>query len=188
MRLLVPITIGVWVLFEATLFVRDAVRGKGSTANDRGTRSFLVIMAFGAFVTGTGLAFWLRNDSIWQLGPGHLAVGLGLMWLGLALRVWAVVVLGSSFRTTVEVDATQTVIDSGPYRWIRHPSYTGVLLIALGYGATLGNWLSLITLLVIPAAGVLRRITVEEHALAAVIGQPYVAYQRHTKKLVPGIW
>src|SRR3954452_3949685 len=48
---------------------------------------------------------------------------------GLALRVWAIAALGSAFRTTVEVDPGQTVVSTGPYNWIRHPSYPGLLLI-----------------------------------------------------------
>ncbi|HUC58625.1 MAG TPA: isoprenylcysteine carboxylmethyltransferase family protein [Streptosporangiaceae bacterium] len=188
MRLLVPVTIVVWVAVEATLLVRDAARGKGSTAKDRGTRSFLVVMCLFAFVAASAIAAWLRNDSQFRLGSGHLAIGVAFMWLGLALRVWAVVVLGSSFRTTVEVDAAQAVVDSGPYRWIRHPSYTGMLMIAAGYGVAIGNWLALTVLLVIPTAAVLRRIAVEEATLADVLGPPYVAYQHHTKRLLPGLY
>ena len=59
------------------------------------------------------------------------------MWLGLALRVWAIATLGGAFRTTVEVEPGQTVVSSGPYVWVRHPSYAGLLLIVAGFGAAL---------------------------------------------------
>ena len=55
--------------------------------------------------------------------------GVLVMWSGLALRVWAIAALGSGFRTTVEVEPGQAVVSSGPYRWIRHPSYAGLLLL-----------------------------------------------------------
>jgi protein-S-isoprenylcysteine O-methyltransferase Ste14 len=188
MRLVVQFTILAWVLFEAALLLRDVGRGKGSTAHDRGTRSLLAIMWFVAFAAASGLVAWLGNDSRWQLGAWHQAGGVALMWLGLALRIWAVLTLGAAFRTTVEVDAAQRVVDAGPYRLIRHPSYTGMLLVAAGYGLALGNWLSLAILLLIPPVPVLRRIVVEEAALAEVIGQPYLAYQQRTRRLVPGLW
>jgi protein-S-isoprenylcysteine O-methyltransferase Ste14 len=188
MRFLVPVTLVAWLAVEATLLLRDAARGKGSTDRDRGTRSLLVITWLVAFLGATAVSVWLRNGSLWNIGPGCRAVGLSLMWLGLALRIWSVVVLGSSFRTTVEVDAAQAVVDSGPYRWIRHPSYTGILLIAAGYGVTLDNWLSVVVLLTLTPVAILRRIAVEEATLAEVIGPPYVAYQQRTKRLVPGVF
>src|SRR5438477_504234 len=66
--------------------------------------------------------------------------GVVVMWLGIALRAWAIVALGAAFRTTVEVDPGQAVIARGPYRWIRHPSYTGLLVIVAGFGLVAGSW------------------------------------------------
>jgi len=66
-----------------------------------------------------------------------------VMWLGLAIRIWAIAVLGNAFRTTVEVDPGQRVVSTGPYEWVRHPSYTGLLLIVSGFGLAEGNWLAL---------------------------------------------
>jgi protein-S-isoprenylcysteine O-methyltransferase Ste14 len=60
------------------------------------------------------------------------------MWLGLTIRLWAIVALGRAFRTTVEVDAGQAVVSTGPYRWVRHPSYSGLLLIVTGFGLGTG--------------------------------------------------
>ncbi len=188
MRLPVALTILAWLLVESTLMVRDLARGKGSTARDRGTRSLLVVGWLVAFVAAVWLAGQFGPTSGWRLGRWHLALGVITMWIGLAIRIWAVVVLGSAFRTTVEVDAGQVVVDRGPYRLVRHPSYSGILLIALGYGVTLGNWWSAVILLVIPLATMLRRIAVEEATLTEIIGQPYVAYMERTKKLVPGLW
>jgi len=111
----------------------------------------------------------------WQLGRGHLIAGLVVMWAGLAVRIWAILVLGRAFRTTVEVDPGQAVVDCGPYRWVRHPSYAGTLVISAGVGLTLGNWLSLAIMLLLPLAAMLRRISVEETALTEVLGQPYQA-------------
>lgn len=168
--------------------LRDLARGKGSTKNDRGTRNLIIVGWLVAFVVAIWVAGWFGAGSSWRLGRWHLPAGLTMMWAGIAIRVWAVVVLGSAFRFTVEVDVGQQIVDSGPYRLVRHPSYTGALLTAAGFGLTLGNWLSAALLLVIPVATMLRRIAVEEATLSEVIGPPYVAYMERTKRLVPGLW
>jgi protein-S-isoprenylcysteine O-methyltransferase Ste14 len=110
------------------------------------------------------------------------------MWLGLALRVWAIAALGRRFRTTVQVDPGQEVVSRGPYRWVRHPSYTGLLLIVAGFGAALGNWLSLAACVVLPLPAIVRRIKVEEAELDRVLGQAYRAYQSNRARLIPGLW
>lgn len=181
-------TLAVWAAVEASLVLRDVARGKGSTARDRGTRSLLVAGWLVAFASAMWLAEQFGPGSGWRLGRWHAAAGLLVMWIGLAIRIWAIAVLGSAFRTTVEVDAGQPLVDRGPYRLVRHPSYTGILLIAIAYGVTLGNWLSALILLVIPLGTMLRRIAVEEATLTEMIGQPYLAYMERTKRLVPGLW
>ena len=93
-----------------------------------------------------------------------------MMWLGLALRVWAIAALGGDFRTTVEVEPGQPVVSSGPYGSIRHPSYAGLLLIVAGFGAALGNWLSLAACVVLPLPAIVWRIHVEEAELNRVLG------------------
>ena len=80
------------------------------------------------------------------------------------------------------------MVERGPYRWVRHPAYTGVLLLAAGYGLAMGNWLALLITVAVPAVAMLRRIGVEETALTETLGQPYRIYRTHTKRLVPGLW
>ena len=126
-------------------------------------------------------------SSLQMPGP-YRAAGLMVMWLGLAIRVWAIAALGHAFRTTVEVEAAQTVVTQGPYRWIRHPSYTGLLLIVIGFGLAIGNWLALVVCVVLPLLGLLRRIQVEEAELLRVLGDRYRAYMTPTKRLIPGVW
>jgi protein-S-isoprenylcysteine O-methyltransferase Ste14 len=114
--------------------------------------------------------------------------GVLVMWLGLALRVWAIASLGSAFRTTVEVEPGQAVVSSGPYMWIRHPSYAGLLLIVAGFGAALGNWLSLAACVVLPLPAIVWRIHVEEAELSRVLGQAYRTYQSDRARLIPRLW
>jgi protein-S-isoprenylcysteine O-methyltransferase Ste14 len=108
-----------------------------------------------------------------------------LMYAGIALRLYAMIVLGAFFTTTVAVAPEQPVIDSGPYRRIRHPSYTGFLLILLGFGLSLMNWLSLLVIMGCALIGFGYRIRVEEDALQEQLGQRYREYMRRTKRLIP---
>jgi protein-S-isoprenylcysteine O-methyltransferase Ste14 len=110
------------------------------------------------------------------------------MWVGLGTRVWAVAALGGAFRTTVEVDSDQAVVTTGPYQWIRHPSYAGLLLIVAGLGLAFGNWLSVAACLVLPPPALVWRIHVEEAELSRVLGDAYRAYQERTARLIPGLW
>lgn len=77
--------------------------------------------------------------------------GICVIWAGILLRGWAIVTLGRFFRRDVQVAADQAVVRSGPYAAIRHPAYTGNLLMYAGVGILLGNWGSLAALAVVPS-------------------------------------
>ena len=184
-----PFTVSLicWFVFEASLAVRDVVRRQGHRRRDRGTRVIVSLSLGAAILLASLLRAWV--PSLDTPAPAIFAgLGLVVLWSGLALRIWAVVTLGRSFRTYVEVDTDQAVVTSGPYRWVRHPSYTGLLLIAVGFGLGAGNWLSLVICAVVPALGLLPRIAVEESELTRVLGEPYRSYQARTHRLVPGLW
>jgi len=112
-------------------------------------------------------------------------VGIGLMLAGLAFRFYAMWVLGRFFTYDITVQAGQTVVEAGPYRYIRHPSYTGALITLVGLGLALGNWAALLTILACMGIAYAYRITVEEAALIAALGEPYKQYMRRTQRLVP---
>lgn len=184
-------TTWMWLALEIGLRLRDRVRGTGSTAGDGGTRLAIMLLVAAAMTVASFTGILLPLDSplrfpgsavVWQV------VGIALMWFGLAVRGWAIAVLGKHFRTTVEVDADQPVISHGPYRWVRHPSYTGVLLITVGFGLASGNYLGLLVTSVVPAYAFLRRIRLEERTLVETLGAPYENYRLTTRKLVPGVW
>jgi protein-S-isoprenylcysteine O-methyltransferase Ste14 len=172
-------------VLELAVRVREAVQGRGGRERDRGTR-VLIALTLGAAV---GLAAAAPSIAPSLRMPGAARVlGVIVMWLGLATRVWAIAALGSAFRTTVEVDPGQAVVSSGPYKWIRHPSYTGLLLITTGFGLAVGNWLALAVGLLLPLPGILWRISVEEAELERVLGAAYGAYRARTTRLIPGLW
>jgi protein-S-isoprenylcysteine O-methyltransferase Ste14 len=188
-EVVVQLTLTAWLLLEAGLLIRDRVRGKGGAARDQGTLWLNIVIIAVAVVAAGMLTGVVKTTGPWQFGSAGLTVaGLLLMWTGLAVRIWAIAVLGKSFRTTVEVDSGQQVVDSGPYRWVRHPSYTGIVFVMAGLGLAYGNWPALVILLVLPAGVLIHRIFVEEAVLTEVIGRAYADYAARTKRLVPGLW
>ncbi|WP_141963964.1 methyltransferase family protein [Actinoallomurus bryophytorum] len=176
-----------WMALEVALALRDLVRWRARHSSDRGTRGIVALSLGGSIFVGVMLRRWLPALDT-PVRAAFAGAGLVVFWAGLAVRAWAVVALGGSFRTFVQADVGQAVVTHGPYRWVRHPSYTGLLLIALGIGLGAGNWLSLLVCAAVPALGLLPRIAVEESELARVLGEEYRGYQRRTRRLVPGLW
>jgi protein-S-isoprenylcysteine O-methyltransferase Ste14 len=117
-----------------------------------------------------------------------LYAGTSLLLVGSILRRYCFRTLGQHFTGEVTVSAQQPVIDRGPYRWIRHPSYTGGMLMFLGIGIALANWVSLVIMVLGPYYAYSRRVPVEERALLETIGEPYRAYMARTKRFVPFLW
>jgi protein-S-isoprenylcysteine O-methyltransferase len=117
-----------------------------------------------------------------------LCAGSALFVVGLALRWYSIWYLGRFFTVNVAIHSRHEIIDTGPYRRIRHPSYAGALLAFLGLALSLDNWISL-ALIVLPVAMAFRRrIRIEERALANALGRPYTSYMQRTKRLVPGVY
>jgi protein-S-isoprenylcysteine O-methyltransferase len=114
--------------------------------------------------------------------------GLALFIGGLALRWYAIVHLGRFFTVNIAVAADQRVVSDGPYRFLRHPSYTGALIAFLGLGLCLGNFASIAVSIVPTAAAFLYRIHVEEAALQSALGSAYADYMQRTKRLIPFVY
>jgi protein-S-isoprenylcysteine O-methyltransferase len=115
-------------------------------------------------------------------------IGFFVFVFGLVLRWLSIGYLGKFFTIDVAIHSGHRVIEAGPYRYIRHPSYTGALLAFLGLGLSIGNWWSLAIFTLPTFLAFLVRIKVEERALAEAMGEQYRSYQRRTKRLVPFLY
>jgi protein-S-isoprenylcysteine O-methyltransferase Ste14 len=124
----------------------------------------------------------------WTFAELSLVGGTALVLAGLALRLWAIRTLGRWFTPTVKVARGQRVVRAGPYRVLRHPSYTGALLVGLGTTWALGSGMgaSLVLLFAMPVY--LYRIQTEERALVGAFGRDYEEYRGSTWRLVPFIY
>jgi protein-S-isoprenylcysteine O-methyltransferase len=173
-------------LSEFALLLAKRAR-EGARAADSGSLSLIwvVILLCMALAALAGL-YLPQADSGWLL---RLRTTGGLLFLaGLLLRWYAIIYLGRFFTVNVAIAADHRVVDTGPYRWVRHPSYSGSLLEFLGFGITFGNWLSL-ALLTLPVAMVFHnRIRIEEQALCTALGDDYRRYMARTRRLIPGIY
>jgi protein-S-isoprenylcysteine O-methyltransferase Ste14 len=114
-------------------------------------------------------------------------IGLAITVFGIGFRAWAVLTLGRFFTMTVMITSNQTVVSSGPYRWLRHPAYTGSILTLIGFPLALGTWVGALFVLLLTVSGFLYRVRVEEQALLEAIGGEYADYMKHTWRFFPGL-
>ena len=108
--------------------------------------------------------------------------------VGLLLRWWSFVTLGKYFTVVLKTSADQPVVDTGPYRLLRHPSYTGLLLAFVGCGLMLGNWVSTAGAVVVVLVALVYRIRIEERALTVALGDAYRDFAANRARLVPFVW
>lgn len=173
-----------WIGAEMWLGYRRRRLPSGATHRDSGSKAWVIGSVWTSVAVGIGLAFAFPDAAITTGRTAVFVAGLVLMLVGIALRWYAVWVLGASFTVDVATRPDQPVVESGPYRWIRHPSYTGGLLTLLGVLVCCCNPVSLLAF-VIALAGYVHRIRIEERALATDLGAPYREYMRRTKRLIP---
>jgi protein-S-isoprenylcysteine O-methyltransferase Ste14 len=119
--------------------------------------------------------------------PLAMAAGLAIEAAGLWLAVWARRHLGRNWSGEISVKVDHELIRSGPYRWLRHPIYTGLLLMYLGVAVVTGEWLAAAGFAVAVSA-YWRKIRIEETTLDAAFGPSYSEYRRTTWALIPGLF
>jgi protein-S-isoprenylcysteine O-methyltransferase len=156
--------------------------GKPILVQDRS--SFLIIQAVGILSIAIAVACRYMDWTITHVAIQYF--GLLLIPTGLALREWAIIKLGRFFSRTVQLEPGHQLITDGPYRWVRHPAYTGMILIDLGIAFALGTWLGAVVTLGLILGATMYRINIEEKVLIAAFGDEYRDYVKHTWKLFPG--
>jgi len=187
MRLPDPLLLGaIYGLSELYLACTRRARAR-TTSRDRHSLIFLWAVII--------VSLWLGMQMVWLVPGatvphprGFYLVGFCLFLGGLILRWYSIGYLGRYFTVDVSISAEHRLIDSGPYRFIRHPTYTGALLAFFGLGFCLGNWLSILFLSLPTIGAFLWRIRIEERALVEALGEQYRAYMRRTKRLIPFIY
>jgi protein-S-isoprenylcysteine O-methyltransferase Ste14 len=182
------------VIFDATYFVWfaseivgaaliPALRAKGSARvrRDRGSRALILLTVGGSLI----IALYFGYGGFGQLPDWVFYPGIFLMLLGVVVRQWAIAVLGRFFSLNVQVVEGHQVVDKGPYRLIRHPSYTGILITFIGISLAVQSLGALLVLLAVFSVSFGYRMKVEEKTLLSELGDAYASYMKRTKRIIP---
>jgi protein-S-isoprenylcysteine O-methyltransferase len=163
------------------------VRRTKDLSKDGGSLRTVVIVIRTSLTAGIAAAYVVAAA---RIHPARIIfpVGFGLYVLGLGLRWWAILYLGRFFTVNVAIAADHRVVDSGPYRYIRHPSCTGALMAFLGLSLCLLNALSILIIMVPIWWAFWNRMGIEEAVLAEYLGPDYRDYVRRTKRLIPFVY
>ncbi len=176
-----------WPVSEVILGVITHAKRTSATVRDRGS----LVVLWTVIALGLSSAYFVRFSGTGSIGaPPALFLSAALAFLvsGLILRWIAILTLGSLFTANVAIQPGQHVVQSGVYRHVRHPAYSGLVLAFLGVGLAFDNWLSLLVIFIPVMAALSYRIRVEENALVDMLGPEYAEYMHRTKRLFPGIY
>jgi protein-S-isoprenylcysteine O-methyltransferase Ste14 len=173
--------------FSAGELVQALRLRRGSTRVDVRAEAAFRAMFFGSVLmlplgraVAPGIAM---GGGVWPFALGGV-----LAWLGLLLRWSSFVSLGKYFTVVLKTSEDQPVVQRGPYRFLRHPSYTGLLLVFAGLGLMLGNWVSAVGAVGLVLIALAYRIRVEERALIAAVGDRYQEFAASRARLIPYVW
>jgi protein-S-isoprenylcysteine O-methyltransferase len=185
------VTLVTFGLAVATEVLVDVVmrrhRQPGGDARDDGSFWLLNVVVFGGYIAATFVALANPGGIDVRTASGWAWVGLASVIAGGTLRVWSVGILGAYFTRDVRVFSEHAVVSTGPYRLVRHPAYTGFLLVGLGVALSLRS-VSALLLLPLPELLVVSwRVHIEERALASTLGEPYRAYMRSSWRFIPHV-
>jgi protein-S-isoprenylcysteine O-methyltransferase Ste14 len=179
------IVVAVWAVFEAVMRVIQRLRAT-DPSNDP---SFFVLVPCLAGSVIAAEVLGRRGGLLW---PGGLTwpfvVGIVLIVAGLGLRAWSIASLGRFFQYRITVQSGHQVVTKGPYRYVRHPSYTGLALILVGIALACDDVWALPVVAVLGGVGLYVRIRAEERQLTEALGDEYEHFAAGRKRLVPGVW
>ena len=175
-----------WAIFGAYwLFAASRARAtqRAETRGSRWTHLALIVSAFALIITG-GLSIGPLARNILPQSNAVQVIGIIVTALGLLLAIWARVHLGRYWSGTIAIKQDHRLIRTGPYAWVRHPIYTGLLVGMAGTAIAVGEVSGLLATVLIFIA-YYRKIRIEERFLVEQFGPEYVQYQHEVKALVP---
>ncbi len=157
---------------------------RGGVRTERRDRGSVLLILISIIISLT-VAFSFASAGIAMLPSWAFYPGIILMLAGIVFRQWSIFVLGRFFSPAVRIQREHTVVDTGPYRYVRHPSYTGALMIFIGLGLALQSWGAVVVLMLLFAIAYGYRMYIEEQILISQLGDAYVEYKQRTKRLIP---
>ena len=178
----------VWSFLPEWKVVRSGVKGaKSADSKDGGSIRVLLGGMWIALMLGFFLSFVKAGSFPRGAQLQVFVIGVALMILGSLLRRWCFRTLGQYFTGDVKASVDQPVIRTGPYRFVRHPSYTAGIMMFTGIGLALGSWFSFLLITIGSIATYWYRVTIEERALLGTIGEQYASFMKERKRFIPYI-
>ncbi len=183
----VLLLVALFWLLEGPMWHNRQERMKPSV-HDRSTVWVNTVLGSAGFLSALVLMPWVREVPALQLPPWASWGGMAVAGAGVALRRWSLATLGRFHTGTLQVQPEQPVINRGPYRLLRHPSYLGGDLGLLGVGLTTGAWPSALLMVLPFVAAHLWRIPIEERMMEEACGERWRAHVRRTWRMIPYLW
>lgn len=172
--------------FEVFLNLRQRRKSNVTAANDKNSLWLL----YGLITVGYFLSFSIGTTKLGRIYHWNalFVVGLSLVVIGLMIRIHSILTLRQFFTYSVAKVENHQIIETGLYKFIRHPGYLGQIIIFLGISISISNWLSIFAMMLSISLAYLYRIKVEERYMVEQIGEKYLNYQNRTKRLIPMIF
>jgi len=178
------IAFAAWVVSELIGgVIMPSLRRRGARVRRRSRGTEVLVLV--AWIGVIGVSAGLGENGVLLLPDWFTYVGDAVIISGVVLRQWAIAVLGRYFSGVIGVQQDQKVVESGPYRYVRHPSYSGVLLILVGIAAAMLSLVAVAAAILLFWLGYGYRMVVEERVLVSELGDSYVEYMNRTKRVVP---
>jgi protein-S-isoprenylcysteine O-methyltransferase Ste14 len=172
--------------FEVFMNLRQRSKSKVTTSSDKSSLWWL----YGLITLGYALSFSIGATRIGRIHDWNtfFVVGMALFVIGFTIRIHSLLTLKQYFTYSVAKVEDHKLIETGLYKYIRHPGYLGQLIIFAGISISLSNWLSILLMMIPVTLGYFYRIKVEERFMLKQLGEDYRSYQERTKRLIPMIY
>jgi len=172
--------------FEVFMNLRQRSKSKVISSSDKSSLWWL----YGLITVGYALSFSIGATRIGRIYNWNtfFAIGMTLFVIGLMIRIHSLLTLKQYFTYSVAKVENHKIIETGLYKFIRHPGYLGQLIIFIGISTSISNWLSIPAMMIPITLGYLYRINIEERFMLEQLGEDYLIYQKRTKRIIPMIY
>ncbi len=187
MKIIIIIAISyLYGFFELFMNLRQRSKSNVTASSDKGSLWWLYVL----ITLGYALSFSIGATKIGRIYDWNFffAIGMTLVVIGFMIRIFSILTLNQYFTYSVAKVENHKIIETGLYKFIRHPGYLGQLIIFLGISTSISNWLSILVMMIPISLGYLYRIKVEESFMIEQLGKDYLDYIKRTKRIVPMVY
>jgi protein-S-isoprenylcysteine O-methyltransferase Ste14 len=178
------------IIAAASLWLSQPAFSTTETKRDQQSDRFsiLVILIMSSLSVVSAVCEWAYLNNAQEFSPALTLLGALLLLGGISIRIWAIRTLGKHFTATVTLTEDHRLVRSGPYQWVRHPSYLGAFMAIVGAPVFLNAYWAILVAFIAMTIAYYLRIGVEEKMLSSYFGEQYLDYKKQTKRIIPFIW